>query len=149
MVGGTQVCLRKVEAAAIFAAMRDHRVDHYCGAPIVHSMLVNAPAALREGIGHRVRAMVAAAAPSAAMIEGMARIGIDLTHVYGLTEVYGPAAVCAKRDSWSEMPLDEQVRLNGRQGVRYALEAGMTVLDPVSMQEVPADGATMGEIMFR
>ena len=149
MVGGTQVCLRKVEAAAIFAAMRDHRVDHYCGAPIVHSMLVNAPAAPREGIGHRVRAMVAAAAPSAAMIEGMARIGIDLTHVYGLTEVYGPAAVCAKRDSWSEMPLDEQVRLNGRQGVRYALEAGMTVLDPVSMQEVPADGATMGEIMFR
>jgi fatty-acyl-CoA synthase len=149
MIGGTHVCLRKVEAAAIFAAMRDHKADHYCGAPIVHTMLINAPEELRAGIDHPVRAMVAAASPSAAMIEGMARIGIDLTHVYGLTEVYGPASVCVKRPSWSAEPLDEQVRLNGRQGVRYVLEDGMAVLDPETMAPVPADGATMGEIMFR
>ena len=149
MLGGTHVCLRKVEVAAIFAAMRDHGADHYCGAPIVHTMLINAPPDLREGIGHPIRGMVAAAAPSAAMIEGMARIGIDVTHVYGLTEVYGPAAVCVKRPSWAGEPLDEQVRLNGRQGVRYVLEDGMTVLDPDTMEAVPADGATMGEVMFR
>jgi fatty-acyl-CoA synthase len=149
MLGGTHVCLRKVEAAAILAAIREHKADHYCGAPIVHNLLINAPPELREGIGHRVRAMVAAAAPSAAMIEGMARIGIDVTHVYGLTEVYGPAAVCVKRPSWSEDPLAEQVRLNGRQGVRYVLEDGMTVLDPDTMAATPDDGATMGEIMFR
>jgi fatty-acyl-CoA synthase len=149
MIGGTHVCLRKVEAAAIFGAMREHKADHYCAAPIVHTMLINAPAEMREGITHPVRAMVAAASPSAAMIEGMARIGIDLTHVYGLTEVYGPASVCVKRPSWAAETLAEQVRLNGRQGVRYVLEDGMTVLDPETMAEVPADGATMGEIMFR
>jgi len=149
MVGGTHVCLRKVEAAAIFAAMRDHKADHYCAAPIVHTMLINAPEELRRGIDHPVRAMVAAASPSAAMIEGMARIGIDLTHVYGLTEVYGPASVCVKRPSWAAEPLAEQVRLNGRQGVRYALEDGMTVLDPETMEPTPADGSSMGEIMFR
>ncbi len=149
MLGGTHVCLRRVEAAAILAAFRDHKADHYCGAPIVHTMLINAPPELREGIGHRVRAMVAAAAPSAAMIEGMAKIGIDVTHVYGLTEVYGPASVCVKRPGWEDEPLSEQVRLNGRQGVRYVLEDGMTVLDPDTMAATPADGATMGEIMFR
>jgi fatty-acyl-CoA synthase len=149
MIGGTHVCLRKVEASAILAAMRDHKADHYCGAPIVHTMLINAPEELRAGIDHRVRAMVAAASPSAAMIEGMAKIGIDLTHVYGLTEVYGPASVCVKRPSWAAEPLAEQVRLNGRQGVRYVLEDGMTVLDPDTMAAVPADGETMGEIMFR
>ena len=149
MVGGTHVCLRKVEAAAIFAAMRDHKADHYCAAPIVHTMLINAPEELRTGIDHPIRAMVAAASPSAAMIEGMARIGIDLTHVYGLTEVYGPASVCVKRPAWQAEPLAEQVRLNGRQGVRYVLEDGMTVLDPETMAPTPDDGTTMGEIMFR
>jgi fatty-acyl-CoA synthase len=93
--------------------------------------------------------MVAGAAPPAAMIEGMAKIGFDLTHVYGLTEVYGPAAVAVKRPQWSEATLSEQARLNGRQGVRYALEEAMTVLDPATLAEVPADGRTMGEIMFR
>ena len=149
MLGGTHVCLRRVDAAAILSAVRDHKADHYCGAPIVHSMLINAPPELREGIGHRVRGMVAAAAPSAAMIEGMAKIGIDITHVYGLTEVYGPASVCVKRPSWAADSLAEQVRLNGRQGVRYVLEEGMTVLDPETMTATPADGETMGEIMFR
>jgi fatty-acyl-CoA synthase len=96
-----------------------------------------------------VRGMVAAAAPPAAMIKGMANIGFDVTHVYGLTEVYGPASVAVKRDSWAAEDLEEQTRLNGRQGVRYVLQEGMTVLDPQTMREVPADGQTMGEIMFR
>jgi fatty-acyl-CoA synthase len=149
MLAGTQVCLRKVETRAIFAAMRAHGVDHYCAAPIVHNLLINAEAALREGLTQRVRGMVAGAAPPAAMIEGMARIGFDLTHAYGLTEVYGPAAVAAKREAWAAASLSEQARLNGRQGVRYELQEGMTVLDPETMTEVPADAQTLGEIMFR
>ena len=149
MLGGTQICLRKVETEAIFDAIRAERVDHYCAAPIVHNLLIAAPDSMRAGIAQKVRAMVAGAAPPAAMIEGMARIGFDITHVYGLTEVYGPAAVAVKRASWSEESLSEQTRLNGRQGVRYALEEGMAVMDAKTMREVPADGETMGEIMFR
>jgi fatty-acyl-CoA synthase len=149
MQGGVHVCLRRVEAQAILDAVREHRVDHYCAAPIVHSLIYSAPEALRAGIAHTVRGMVAGAAPPAAMIEGMARIGFDITHVYGLTEVYGPASVAVKRTAWADASLSEQTRLNGRQGVRYALQEGMTVLDPESMQAIPADGQTMGEIMFR
>jgi len=149
MLGGVHVCLRKVEAQAILGAMREHGVDHYCAAPIVHNLIVQADPALRVGITQQVRGMVAGAAPPASMIEGMARIGFDLTHVYGLTEVYGPAAVAVKRASWPGESLSEQARLNGRQGVRYALQEGMTVMDPETMAEVAADGATMGEIMFR
>ena len=146
---GTNVCLRKVEAKAILDLIRDERVTHYCGAPIVHSMLVNAPAEWKQGIGHQVKALVAAAAPPAAMIDGMGKMGFDITHVYGLTETYGPASVCAKHPEWESLPVEEQVRLNGRQGVAYTLQEGMTVMDPESMQPVPADGETMGEIMFR
>ncbi|MBK1686836.1 acyl-CoA synthetase [Rubrivivax gelatinosus] len=149
MLGGTHVCLRRVEPRAILDAMREHGVDHYCAAPIVHGLIINAPAEWREGITQQVRGMVAGAAPPAAMIEGMAKLGFDITHVYGLTEVYGPAAVAVKRAAWRDADLGEQTRLNGRQGVRYALQEGMTVLDPETMQEVPADGQTMGEIMFR
>jgi len=149
MQGGTHVCLRRVEAQAILDAIREHGVDHYCAAPIVHSLIYNAPEALRRGITQQVRGMVAGAAPPAAMIEGMARIGFDITHVYGLTEVYGPAAVAVKRPSWAGESLSEQTRLNGRQGVRYPLQEGMRVLHPETLQAVPADGQTMGEIMFR
>ena len=149
LLGGTHVCLRKVEASAILAAMRDERVDHYCGAPIVHSLLIAAPEELRRGITHKVRAMVAGAAPPASMIDGMARIGFEITHVYGLTETYGPAAVAVRRPAWLEQDLSQQTRLNGRQGVRYALEEAMTVRDPATLAEVPADGEAMGEIMFR
>jgi len=149
MLAGTQVCLRKAETRAIFQAMRAHGVDHYCAAPIVHNLLINAEAALRDGLTQRVRGMVAGAAPPAAMIEGMARIGFDLTHGYGLTETYGPAAVAAKREAWAAAGLSEQTRLNGRQGVRYVLQEGMTVLEPETMTEVPADAQTLGEIMFR
>jgi fatty-acyl-CoA synthase len=149
MLGGVHVCLRKVEAKAILDAMREHGVDHYCAAPIVHSLIYNAAPELRAGITQKVRGMVAGAAPPAAMIEGMAQIGFDITHVYGLTEVYGPASVAVKRNSWAGESLSEQTRLNGRQGVRYMLQEGMTVLDPQTMAHTPADGQTMGEIMFR
>jgi fatty-acyl-CoA synthase len=146
---GTNVCLRKVDAKPILELIRAHKVTHYCGAPIVHSMLLNAPAEWRKGIDHEVHCLVAAAPPPAAVIEGMGRMGFDITHVYGLTETYGPAAVCAKHEEWAELALEEQVRRNGRQGVAYLLEEGMTVMDPETMQPVPADGETMGEIMFR
>ena len=149
MLGGTHVCLRRVDATTILGAMREHQVDHYCAAPIVHSLIISAPAALREGIRQKVRGMVAGAAPPAAMIEGMASIGFDITHVYGLTEVYGPASVAVKRDAWAMASLSEQTRLNGRQGVRCVLQEGMTVLDAESLALTPADGQTMGEIMFR
>ena len=146
---GVNVCLRRVDPRLIFDAIREHGVTHYCGAPIVHSMLANAPEEWRKGINHKVSGLVAAAPPPAAVIEGMAKIGFDITHVYGLTETYGPAAVCAKHDEWRELPLAEQVSLNGRQGVRYHAQEGITVMDPATMEPVPWDGETMGEIMVR
>ncbi|HET7765194.1 MAG TPA: acyl-CoA synthetase [Burkholderiales bacterium] len=146
---GTNVCLRRVEAKPILELIRAHNVTHYCGAPIVHSMLINADPKLREGIRHKVHAMVAAAAPPAAMIEGMEKMGWDLTHVYGLTEVYGPATVCAKHEEWKGLDIGRRTERNGRQGVRYLMEEGLTVMDPSTLRETPADGETMGEIMFR
>src|SRR5689334_347630 len=114
---GTSVCLRKVDAKTILSLIREHRVTHYCGAPIVHSMLLNAPAEWKKDIDHEVHCLVAAAPPPAAVIEGMARIGFDITHVYGLTETYGPAAVRAKHPEWSALPVEEQGKRNGRPGV--------------------------------
>ncbi|GMV45968.1 MAG: acyl-CoA synthetase [Pseudomonadota bacterium] len=149
MVAGTHVCLRRVEAQAILEAMRRHGVTHYCAAPIVHNLIIDAPPAWREGIDQPVHGMVAGAAPPAAMIEGMAKIGFRINHVYGLTETYGPAAVAAQQPDWEDRMLAEQTRLVGRQGVRYVLQEGMAVLDPQTMQPMPADGTTMGEIMFR
>ncbi len=146
---GTNVCLRRVEAKLMLDAIREHKVTHYCGAPIVHAMLINAPNEWKEGIGHKVSCLVAAAAPPASVIEGMKRMGFDITHVYGLTETYGPAAVCAKHGEWDALDIGARTERNGRQGVRYTCEEGMTVMDPVTMQEVPWDGETMGEIMFR
>ncbi len=143
------VCLRRVEPQAIFDAIRQHGVTHYCGAPIVHGLLVNAPAEMKAGVPAGVKAMVAGAAPPASMIEGMEQMGFDLTHVYGLTEVYGPATVCAKHDDWNQLDIGERARLNARQGVRYHLERDVRVLDPETMAPVPMDGETMGEIMFR
>jgi fatty-acyl-CoA synthase len=146
---GVNVCLRRVEAKAMFDAFRENGVTHMCGAPIVYSMLINAPAELRAGIAHRIAGQVAGAAPPAAIIEGAEEIGIELTHVYGLTEVYGPAGVCSKHESWSFMPIDRRAERNGRQGVRTPLQEAMDVLDPETMRPVPRDGETMGEIMFR
>ncbi|WKL17036.1 acyl-CoA synthetase [Comamonas testosteroni] len=143
------VCLRRVDAQAVFDAIRHHGVTHYCGAPIVHSLLVNAPAAMKQGVPAGVKAMVAGAAPPASMIEGMESMGFDITHVYGLTETYGPATVCARHEAWNQLDIGERARLNSRQGVRYHLQRSAAVLDPETMQPVPRDGQTMGEIMFQ
>jgi len=125
---GVNVCLRKVAAPEIVEAIRSHGVTHYCAAPIVHGMLVNAPDALKNGLPRGVKCMVAGAAPPASMIEGMESLGFDLTHVYGLTEVYGPATVCARHDAWDKLDIGERARLNARQGVRYHLQADVRVL---------------------
>ncbi len=146
---GVSVCLRRVDPALIFPLIREHRVSHLCGAPIVYGLLINAPESLRQGISHSVAGLIAGAAPPAAIIEGCERVGIDITHVYGLTEVYGPAAVCAKQSDWAELPIGERATLNARQGVAYPLQEAIAVLDPETLAPVPADGQTMGEIFFR
>ena len=149
LVAGTSVCLRRVDPAVIFPLIREHHITHMCGAPIVYSMLINAPAKLRAELGHTVQGLIAGAAPPAAVIEGCEAAGIELTHVYGLTEVYGPAALCVKQDEWASMPARDRAQLNGRQGVAYPLQEAIAVLDPETMQPVPADGETLGEIFFR
>ena len=146
---GVNVCLRRVDAQHIFAAIKEHGVTHYCAAPIVHNLLVNAPDELKVGVPAGVKGLIAGAAPPASIIEGMEKLGFDLTHVYGLTEVYGPAAVCVKQDEWNDVDIGERARLNARQGVRYHMQQAIAVLDPETMKPVPADGETMGEIMFK
>ncbi|GAB6079873.1 acyl-CoA synthetase [Hydrogenophilus hirschii] len=148
---GVNVCLRRVDPKWIWEAIETHGVTHYCGAPIVHSMIANAaPPAWKSGkAGRTVKGLIAAAPPPAAVLQAMAEIGFEITHVYGLTETYGPAAVCAKHDEWATLSLAEQVRLNGRQGVPYHAQEAISVLDPDTMQPVPRDGQTMGEVMFR
>ena len=147
--GGTNICLRKVDPELIFKLIAEHKVDYFCGAPIVLSMLINTPEQKKTQFDHRVEVMVAGAAPPAAIIEGMRNIGINVTHVYGLTETYGPSALCASQAGWSDLSIQEQAQLHSRQGVPYPLQDGMKVLDPETMQPVPKDGKTMGEIMFR
>jgi len=146
---GVNVCLRRVDAQHIFAAIKEYGVTHYCAAPIVHNLLVNAPDELKVGVPAGVKGLIAGAAPPASIIEGMEKLGFDLTHVYGLTEVYGPAAVCVKQDEWNDLDIGERARLNARQGVRYHMQQAITVLNPETMEPVPADGETMGEIMFK
>jgi fatty-acyl-CoA synthase len=148
-LNGTHVCLRKVEAAAIFDAIAAHGVTHLCGAPIVMNLLINADPKLKRAFGRTVELMTAAAPPPAPVIEKMERMGFHITHVYGLTEVYGPAVVCDWHDDWNGLPLDEQAQLKSRQGVRYPVLDGLMVADPKTMAPVPADGRTMGEVFFR
>lgn len=146
---GINVCLRRVDAQHIFAAIKEHKVTHYCAAPIVHNLLVNAPAEMKVGVPAGVKGLIAGAAPPASIIEGMEKLGFDLTHVYGLTETYGPAAVCVQQDEWNDLDIGERARLNARQGVRYHMQQAIAVLNPETMEPVPADGETMGEIMFK
>jgi fatty-acyl-CoA synthase len=146
---GVNICLRKFDPQQVLELIAKEKVTHYCGAPIVQSALANAPAEWRDGIKHKVSTMVAASPPSSAMLAQMVEMGFDITHVYGLTEVYGPATVCAKQEDWAELSLAEQSQKNARQGVRYHLQKAVTVMDPETMQPVPADGETLGEIMFR
>jgi fatty-acyl-CoA synthase len=146
---GVNICLRKFDPQQVLELIAKEKVTHYCGAPIVQSALANAPAQWRDGIKHKVSTMVAASPPSSAMLAQMVEMGFDITHVYGLTEVYGPATVCAKQEDWTDLSLADQAQKNARQGVRYHLQQAVTVMDPETMQPVPADGETLGEIMFR
>jgi fatty-acyl-CoA synthase len=146
---GVNVCLRKFDPQQVLELIATEKVTHYCGAPIVQSALANAPAEWRRGITHKVSTMVAAAPPSSAMLAQMVEMGFDITHVYGLTEVYGPATVCAKQEDWAALSMGEQAQKNARQGVRYHLQQSVAVMDPETMQPVPEDGETLGEIMFR
>jgi fatty-acyl-CoA synthase len=147
---GVNVCLRKVEPSKIFALIKQHGVTHMCGAPIVYNVLINAPDAPKvENSDKPVVGLIAGAAPPVAVLEGAERIGIKLTHVYGLTEVYGPASVCAEQPGWDDLPAPERAQFKRRQGVPYPLQEAVTVLDPATMQEVPRDGETIGEVMFR
>ena len=145
---GINVCLRKFDAKLVFELMRAHGVTHFCGAPIIHSTLVGAPQAWKEGIVG-VKAQIAGAAPPAAVIEGMERMGFEIAHVYGLTETYGPAALCVQQEAWKGKPVEELAELNSRQGVACLLQEGMEVRDPITMQPVAHDGEAIGEIMFR
>ncbi len=148
-VAGTSVCLRKVHAGAIFDAIADHRVTHFCGAPIVLGMVLNARPEERREFDHPVNVMTAAAPPPAAVLEKMAQRGFRVTHVYGLTETYGPATICAWKDEWDALDPQAQAALKSRQGVRYHVLEGLTVMDPKTMIPVPPDGETLGEVMFR
>ena len=146
---GVNVCLRRIDPKMIFDLIREHKVSHFCGAPIVHGMLINANPADQAGIDHKVEALIAGAAPPAAIIEGMERLGFSITHVYGLTETYGPAAVCAKQAEWESLPIEKKAELNGRQGVRVMMQEAIDVVNPMTLAPVPHDGQTMGEIVFR
>ncbi|MBQ14967.1 MAG: acyl-CoA synthetase [Gammaproteobacteria bacterium] len=148
-VAGTSVCLRHVRDDAIFAAIKKHRVTHFCGAPVVLNTLINADDELKQGIEHKVLSMTAGAAPPAAVIAGMENMDINVTHVYGLTETYGPCVVCAPQADWSDLSTDDRAELLARQGVRAPLQDELMVADPETMQPVPKDGKTMGEIFIR
>jgi fatty-acyl-CoA synthase len=148
-LNGTSVCLRAVRADDIFDSIKQHRVTHLCGAPIVLSLMANASADMQAGIDHQVNIMTAAAPPPPAILEAMARLDFKVTHAYGLTEVYGPAVVCAWHEEWDELPITEQAEMKSRQGVRYPMLEELVVADPETMRPVPRDGETIGEIMFR
>jgi len=147
-LAGTHVCLRRVEASAILEAIEQHGVTHLCGAPIIMTMLLNTPNDLARK-GRRIEMMTAAAPPPAAVIEGMERMGFHITHVYGLTEVYGPAVVCDWHEEWDALTPTEKARLKSRQGVRYPVLDGLMVANPETMTPVPADAATLGEVFMR
>ena len=146
---GINVCLRKVDPAKIFELIPKHGVTHMCGAPIVYATLISAPSAPRGGKATPISGLIAGAPPPVAVIQGAEEIGITLTHVYGLTEVYGPASVCAEQPGWDDLAVEERAVLKRRQGVAYHLQDKVTVLDPETMKPVPHDGETIGEVMFR
>ncbi len=148
-VAGTHVCLRWVRPKAMYDLITEHKVTHMCGAPIVMATLLNAPAAEKKPITHKVQLITAGAPPPAALLGAMSAAGFNVTHVYGLTETYGPAVVNEWKAAWDALPEDERSQKQARQGVRYPTLEALTVMDPHTMQVVPADGQTMGEVMFR
>ena len=148
-ITGTSVCLRHVRDKAIFDAIKEHRVSHFCGAPVVLNTLLNAEDSLKQGIEQEINCMTAGAAPPAAVIAGMEKMGFNVTHVYGLTETYGPCVVCATQDAWADLSIDDRAEVQARQGVRTSLQDELMVADPETLQPVPKDGKTMGEIFMR
>lgn len=148
-MAGTNICLRRVDADAIYRLIAQEGVTHYCGAPIVHNLIANAPAELKARKDHPVQGMVAGAPPPAAVLNAMAENGFHITHVYGLTETYGPATVCDWKRAWDELPPDEQAQRKARQGVCYHMLEELSVRDPETLEPVPADGETLGEVFFR
>ncbi len=149
VVAGTQVCLRYVRPDAIWNALADHRITHLCGAPIVMSTILSAPADVKRKLTQKVEFLTAAAPPPEAVLAEMREAGFNVTHVYGLTEVYGPAVVNEWKEEWNALDSATQAQKKARQGVRYVPLEDLTVLDPVTMTPVPADGHTLGEVMFR
>ena len=147
--GGTHVCLRGVEPARIFAAIRDHRVTHMCGAPIVLNLLIHAPPEARVHFEQRVDVATGGAAPPSAVIEAMETLGFRVTHLYGLTESYGPATLCAWQPEWDDLPPTARAQRMARQGVPMPTLAHLQVADPATAQPVPRDGVTLGEVMLR
>jgi fatty-acyl-CoA synthase len=148
-VGGTHVCLRRVDPALVFPAIARHRVTHMCGAPVVMTMLIHAPAEQKVPFAHTVEMATGGAAPPSTVIAAMEQMGFRVTHLYGLTETYGPASFCAWQDDWDGLPLAERASLMARQGVSYATAEGLMVADPATLVPVPRDGTTMGEVMLR
>lgn len=147
--GGVNVCLRKFDPKTCFDLIRQEGVNYYCAAPVVHAALANAPEEIKQGIEHEVNGMIAGAAPPEAVLARMEKMGFNITHVYGLTEVYGPSAVCVEKPEWAELSMEDRAVKKARQGLRYTMQAGFSVLDPQTMEPVPADGETIGELMFR
>ena len=148
-LNGTNICLRAVRDAAIYDAIKAHLVTHLCGAPIVLNLMANAGEELTEGIDHSVNVMTAASAPPPAILEAMAKLNFNVTHSYGLTEVYGPAVVCSWHEDWDQLSISEQAGLKARQGVRYPMLEKLIVANPETLEPVPRDGTTIGEVMFR
>ncbi|MFP6773920.1 MAG: acyl-CoA synthetase [Alphaproteobacteria bacterium] len=148
-IAGTHVCLRNVVARDIYAAIDEHKVTHMCGAPIVMQMIAGAPEEEKRALPHTVNMFTAAAPPPAAVLADMARQGFNVTHVYGLTEVYGPCVVSAWKSEWNELPPDEQAKLKARQGVTYQVQEAMMVADPETLAPMPMDGESMGEVFMR
>lgn len=149
LLAGTNVCLRRVEAGAIFDAIQAHGVDYFCAAPVVLGMLINSPPEIKRRAVRPVQVLTGGSPPPAAVIAAMDELGIDVTHLYGLTESYGPSISCAWHEAWSDLPLDEQAALKARIGVRKHTMEQVRVLDPATMEPVPPDGVTVGEIMMR
>ncbi|MGD8217091.1 acyl-CoA synthetase [Pseudomonas thivervalensis] len=148
-LAGTHVFLRRVDPQKILALIKEHRVSHLCGAPIVFNGLANLPESAQVTLDHPVDAMLAGAAPPAKVIGAVEEMGIEVTHVYGLTEVYGPVTVCAWQGQWDNQPLDERAKIKSRQGVRYPTLEGLMVADPQTLEPVPSDGTSIGEVFMR
>jgi len=148
-LAGTNVCLRRVNAGEIFSAIADHGVTNFCGAPIVLNFVINATDEERRPFDHKVDIMTAAAPPPATTLARIQEQGFSVTHAYGLTETYGPAVMCAWKDEWNDEPIEKQAYLKARQGVKYHMLEDLCIMDPETMQPVPADGETMGEVMFK